>query len=118
MERRLRINSTVDYNLTLGFLETHINTAGIRIRQLTEQEYMTAPSAHELDVLDEATGQHEQRVVHLLESKETLEKRQAELVEFRHVLRETASFFNVRPFEKAADERTAELLTVYGLVSN
>jgi V-type H+-transporting ATPase subunit a len=62
---------------------------------LTEPEFSTAPSAHELDVLDEATARHEQRVVHLVESKETLERRHAELIEFRHVLRETASFFNV-----------------------
>jgi hypothetical protein len=45
--------------------------------------------------LDEATARYEQRVARLLESKEKLEKRQAELTEFRHVLRETASFFNV-----------------------
>lgn len=56
---------------------------------------MRAPSAHELDELDEVTAQCEQRVTHLLESKETLERRHAELIEFRHVLRETASFFNV-----------------------
>ena len=56
---------------------------------------MTAPSAHELDMLDEATARFEERVAHLLESKETLEKRHAELIEFRHVVRETASFFNV-----------------------
>ena len=60
-----------------------------------EPEFTAAPSAHELDVLDEATVQHEQRVAHLLESKVALEKRHAELIEFRHVLRETASFFNV-----------------------
>ena len=81
--------------LTSGFLETHIDTAGIRIRQLTEPEFTTAPSAHELDVLDEATARYEQRVAHLLESKGTLERRHAKLIEFRHVLRETASFFNV-----------------------
>ena len=81
--------------LTSGFLETHIDTTGIRIRQLTEAEFTTAPSAHELDVLDEATALYEQRVAHLLESKETLERRHAKLIEFRHVLRETASFFNV-----------------------
>lgn len=82
-------------SLTEGFLETHIDATGVRIRQLTEPEFTTAPSQHELDVLDEATARFEQRVAHLLESKETLEKRHAELIEFRHVLRETASFFNV-----------------------
>ena len=79
----------------LGYLDTQVNNAGVRVRQLTESEHTVAPSAHELDVLDEATGRFEQRVAHLLDSKETLERRQAELVEFRHVLRETASFFHV-----------------------
>jgi len=79
----------------IGVLEGHVESSGIRIRQLTEPEYTTAPSAHELDVLDEATARYEQRVAHLFESKETLERRQAELIEFRHVLRETASFFAV-----------------------
>ena len=79
----------------VGFLEAQIDTSGVRVRQLTEPEYLTAPSAHELDMLDEATARFEERVAHLLESKETLEKRHAELIEFRHVVRETASFFNV-----------------------
>jgi len=78
-----------------GYLDAQIEKAGVRVRQLTEPEFAVAPSAHELDVLDEATGRFEQRVAHLLESKETLERRQAELIEFRHVLRETASFFHV-----------------------
>jgi hypothetical protein len=89
------VSSQLVSSLTEGFLETHIDATGIRIRQLTEPEFTTAPSQHELDVLDEATARFEQRVAHLLESKETLEKRHAELIEFRHVLRETASFFNV-----------------------
>jgi V-type H+-transporting ATPase subunit a len=88
------IKSSED-QLMVGFLETHIDTSGIQIRQLTEAQFTTSPSAHELDVLEEATARYEQRVTHLLESKEALEKRQAELIEFRHVLRETASFFSV-----------------------
>lgn len=89
-----------DYVLTLkevdpGFLGGQIEISGVRVRELTGPEFTVAPSAHELDVLDESTARYEQRVGHLLESKETLEKRHAELIEFRHVLRETASFFNV-----------------------
>src|ERR1700737_1967506 len=82
--------------LTTGFLETQIEAAGVRMRLLTGLEFSIAPSAHELDMLDESTARHEQRVAHLLDSKETLDKRHAELIEFRHVLREPASFFNVR----------------------
>ena len=87
------------------------------MRQLTVPEFATAPSAHELDVLDEATGRFEQRVAHLLESKGTLERRQAELIEFRHVLRETASFFHVfLAVNVFLIGRAATLLTVYGRV--
>jgi V-type H+-transporting ATPase subunit a len=92
-----------------GFLEGHVDSAKIRIRQLTEPEFMAAPSAHELDVLDEATAQHEQRVAHLLESKATLERRQAELIELRHVLRETASFFHVCFERDMSDLRSVAL---------
>jgi V-type H+-transporting ATPase subunit a len=60
-----------------------------------EPEFAMAPSAHELDVLDESTERYEQRVAQMLENKEALDKRHAELIEMRHVLRETASFFNV-----------------------
>jgi V-type H+-transporting ATPase subunit a len=96
MERRLRECTSGECDTDLvGFLEAQIDSSGVRIRQLTEPEYLLAPSAHELDMLDEATARFEERVAHLLESKETLEKRQAELIEFRHVVRETASFFNV-----------------------
>jgi len=79
-----------------GYLEAQVENAGVRMRQLTEPEYAVAPSAHELDILEEAAGRFEQRVAHMLQSKETLERRQAELIQFRHVLRETASFFHVR----------------------
>jgi hypothetical protein len=79
----------------VGFLEAQIDASGVRIRLLTEPEHLNAPSAHELDMLDEATARFEERVAHLLQSKETLEKRHAELIEFRYVVRETASFFNV-----------------------
>ena len=95
MERRLRKCPLNLNSLMSGFLESHVDTAKIRIRQLTEPEFMTAPSAHELDIVDEATARHEERVTHLLESKASLEKTQADLIEFRHVLRETAAFFHV-----------------------
>ena len=52
-----------------------------------------APSAHEIDVLEENTQTNEERLCHLLDSKEMLERRHAELIELRHVLRETAYFF-------------------------
>jgi len=54
-----------------------------------------APSAHEIDVLEENTRMNEQRLNQQLENKEKLSKRHAELIELRHVLRETANFFEV-----------------------
>lgn len=54
-----------------------------------------APPAHEIDLLEENTNTNEQRLNHLLESKETLERRHAELMELRYVLRETAHFFEI-----------------------
>ena len=81
-----------------GFFETHIKKQDIPIRELPEDLYTSqtsAPSAHEIDVLEEDTQSNEQRLTQLLESKEVLEKRHAELIELRHVLRETAHFFAV-----------------------
>ena len=56
---------------------------------------IAAPSAHEIDVLEENIQTNEQRLIQLLESKEILERRHAELVELRHVLSETAHFFQI-----------------------
>lgn len=81
-----------------GFFETQIKRQNIRIRQLPDGldiSQTTAPSAHEIDVLEENTQTNEQRLNHLLESKEVLERRHAELIELRYVLRETAHFFQI-----------------------
>jgi V-type H+-transporting ATPase subunit a len=81
--------------LTVGFLAAQVEVSGIRVREVIEPEFAMAPSAHELDVLDDSTEKYEQRVAQMLENKEALDKRHAALIEMRHVLRETASFFNV-----------------------
>lgn len=52
-----------------------------------------APTEHEIDVLQENCQTNEQRLSHLLDSKDILERRRVELIELRHVLRETADFF-------------------------
>jgi V-type H+-transporting ATPase subunit a len=81
-----------------GFFETQIKKQDIRIRELPDDldiSQMAAPSAHEIDVLEENTQTNEQRLNHLLENKEVLERRHAELIELRHVLRETAHFFQI-----------------------
>jgi len=79
-----------------GFFETEIKKQEIQIRELpddVDMSHTAAPSAHEIDVLEENTQTNEERLSHLLESKEVLERRHAELIELRHVLRETAYFF-------------------------
>jgi hypothetical protein len=81
-----------------GFFETQIKKQDIPIRELPDDidaSQTAAPSAHEIDVLEENTQTNEQRLNQLLESKEVLERRHAELIEFRHVMRETEHFFAV-----------------------
>lgn len=58
-------------------------------------------AAQAIDELDTTLAEHEQRLVKMNESYETLSERTKELIEARHVLRETAVFFDkVRPFLK------------------
>ena len=85
---------------TTGFFESQIKKQDIPIRELPDDIDMSktaAPSAHEIDLLEENAQTNEQRLNHLLESKEILERRHAELIELRYVLRETAHFFEIVP---------------------
>jgi V-type H+-transporting ATPase subunit a len=99
MERQLRISPHFSTGLTCqGFFETQIKKQKIRIRELPDDldsSQTTAPSVHEIDVLRDTIQTNEQRLNSLLENKETLERRHAELIELRHVLRETAHFFEI-----------------------
>jgi V-type H+-transporting ATPase subunit a len=97
MERQLRIHPQFDL-LTPGFFEAQIKKQEIIIRELPDEidiSHVSAHSAHEIDTLEENLKTNEDRVNHLLESKEVLERRHAELIELRHVLRETAQFFEI-----------------------
>ena len=81
-----------------GFFETQIKKLDLPIRELPDDidsSHTIAPSAHEIDVLEENTQTNEQRLNHLLDNKEILQRRHAELIELRYVLRETATFFAV-----------------------
>lgn len=51
-------------------------------------------AAHNIDELDVTLAEHETRLVQMNDSYKTLSERTRELVEARHVLRETAVFFN------------------------
>lgn len=50
-------------------------------------------AAHNIDELDVTLAEHETRLVQMNDSYKTLSERTRELVEARHVLRETAIFF-------------------------
>jgi V-type H+-transporting ATPase subunit a len=50
-------------------------------------------AAHNIDELDVTLAEHETRLVQMNDSYKTLSERTRELVEARHVLRETAVFF-------------------------
>ena len=81
-----------------GFFEAQIKKHNIPIWELPDEldmSQMTSPSAHEIDVLEETIQTNEQRLKHLLESKQALERTHAELIELQHVLRETAHFFQI-----------------------
>ncbi|KAG1799472.1 V-type ATPase, V0 complex, 116kDa subunit family [Suillus plorans] len=58
-------------------------------------------AAHNIDELDVTLAEHEKRLVQMNDSYKTLSERTRELVEARHVLRETAVFF-----EKAETQHT------------
>jgi len=55
---------------------------------------MAAPSASEIDELADRSQSLEQRIQSLNDSYETLKKRETELAEWRHVLREAGGFFD------------------------
>ena len=50
-------------------------------------------NAQEVDDLEEKINEHERRISQMNSSYETLQKRYLELTEARHVLKETAVFF-------------------------
>ena len=80
------------------FLTSQIDKEGnIPIRDLQDSVPLltVGPSAPQtLDELDVKLSEHESRVLQMNESYQTLSTRARELQEARHVLRETAQFFD------------------------
>jgi len=74
----------------------------VPIRPLYESAPLVAVgprAAQTIDELDTTLAEHELRLATMNESYQTLSERTKELIEARHVLRETAVFFNqVRVF--------------------
>ncbi|TPX51304.1 hypothetical protein SeMB42_g01972 [Synchytrium endobioticum] len=82
MERKLR------------FLQAQLEKASLPIRPFTgSMYYARSRTQQEIDELEERLVEHEARVLQMNNSLETLNKRYLELTELRHVLRETAIFF-------------------------
>ncbi|KAI8819827.1 V-type ATPase, V0 complex, 116kDa subunit family [Fimicolochytrium jonesii] len=93
MERKLR------------FLEGQIRKAEVISRPLDSSMYYgRSRTQQEIDELEERLNEHEGRVQQMNTSLETLNKRYLELTELRHVLRETAMFFD------EATSRTDDIL--------
>ncbi|KAJ3007269.1 H(+)-transporting V0 sector ATPase subunit a [Thoreauomyces humboldtii] len=93
MERKLR------------FLESQIRKVELPVRTLDSGMYHgRSRTQQEIDELEEKLNDHDARVQQMNTSLETLNKRYLELTELRHVLRETAIFFD------EATSRTDDIL--------
>jgi len=103
----------------LNFLTSKIEDNEINIRPYAETQYLlegrSGPQL--IDELEPKLSEHEERVGQMTNSYETLMKRMSELEEARHVLRETATFFNqastdsrYEDVRSSVDEANAPLL--------
>ncbi|KAI8370412.1 V-type ATPase, V0 complex, 116kDa subunit family [Radiomyces spectabilis] len=76
------------------FFQTQIAKADIVTAPLATTTYLSrAPSAQEVDELEEKLKEHETRICEMNDSYESLQRRYLQLTELRHVLRETDAFF-------------------------
>lgn len=79
----------------LRYFHEQIAKASIPLRSSHEfSDTLAAPSASEIDELSDRSESLEQRISSLNESYETLRKREAELTEWRWVLKEAGGFFD------------------------
>ncbi|KAG0296376.1 H(+)-transporting V0 sector ATPase subunit a [Dissophora globulifera] len=100
----------------LRFFTSQIEKAEIRIHSSHTPAYPSrARSRQELDDLEERLSEHETRLLQMNNSHETMQRRYLELTELKHVLRETADFFqeaasHQEDIRHSFDEPTAPLL--------
>lgn len=77
-----------------GFFTSQIEKAEIPVRTNLSNAYSSrARSRQELDDLEERLSEHENRLLQMNNSHETMQRRYLELTELKHVLRETSDFF-------------------------
>ncbi|KAI1317323.1 H(+)-transporting V0 sector ATPase subunit a [Mortierella claussenii] len=100
----------------LRFFTSQIEKAEIPVRHSLSTSYMSrARSRQELDDLEERLSEHENRLLQMNNSHETMQRRFLELTELKHVLRETAYFFqeaasHQEDIRQSFDEPSAPLL--------
>jgi len=86
----------------LRFFTSQIEKAEIPVRTNLSNAYSSrARSRQELDDLEERLSEHENRLLQMNNSHETMQRRYLELTELKHVLRETSDFF-----QEAASHQT------------
>lgn len=80
--------------LQLGFFTTQIEKVGIHVRPSMPSSHLSRTrSRQELDDLEARISEHENRLLQMNNSHETMQRRYLELTELKHVLRETSDFF-------------------------
>ncbi|KAF9917355.1 H(+)-transporting V0 sector ATPase subunit a [Lobosporangium transversale] len=100
----------------LRFFTSQIEKAEIPIRHSHSTPYLTrARSRQELDDLEERLSEHENRLLQMNNSYETMQRRFLELTEQKHVLRETHDIFedaaiHQEDARRSFDEPSAPLL--------
>ncbi|KAF9539150.1 H(+)-transporting V0 sector ATPase subunit a [Mortierella hygrophila] len=78
----------------LRFFTMQIEKVGIHVRPTMPSSHLSsARSRQELDDLEERISEHENRLLQMNNSHETMQRRYLELNELKHVLRETSDFF-------------------------
>ncbi|KAG0277784.1 H(+)-transporting V0 sector ATPase subunit a [Linnemannia gamsii] len=79
----------------LRFFTMQIEKVGIHVRPSMPSSHLSrARSRQELDDLEERISEHENRLLQMNNSHETMQRRYLELTELKHVLRETSDFFH------------------------
>ncbi|KAF9315271.1 H(+)-transporting V0 sector ATPase subunit a, partial [Podila horticola] len=78
----------------LRFFTGQIEKADIHVRTAHPSAYQSLTrSRQELDDLEDRLSEHENRLLQMNNSHETMQRRYLELTELKHVLRETSDFF-------------------------
>ncbi|KAG0195965.1 H(+)-transporting V0 sector ATPase subunit a [Mortierella sp. GBA30] len=100
----------------LRFFTSQIEKAEIPIRPTIQSSYVSrARTRQELDDLEERLSEHENRLLQMNNSHETMQRRFLELTELKYVLRETREFFmeaatHQEDIRNSFDEPSAPLL--------